>query len=118
MKSRELTCIVCPMGCKIEVGFNDNNEIEYVKGNTCVRGEKYAKDECAHPVRMVTSTAICSNGEVIPVKTRIPIPKEKIFECMSEINKLNINLPIHVGAVIIKNVANTDSDIIACCNME
>lgn len=116
MKKRELTCIVCPMGCKINITFNDENEIENICGNTCKRGEEYAKNECTHPVRMVTTTALCENGEVVPVKTNIPIPKEKIFECMREINKLKVVLPISVGDVIIENVVGTDANIIVCCN--
>ncbi len=115
---RELVCIVCPLGCKIEVGFKDENskEIEYINGNTCKRGEKYATEECTCPTRMVTSTVLCGNGDVVPVKLDRNIPKEKIFECMSQINNCKIPLPISSGDVIIKNVAGTDANVIVTVN--
>jgi hypothetical protein len=39
--------------------------------------------------------------------------KEKIFECMSQINAACATIPVKAGDVIIKGVAGTDSDIIA-----
>ena len=77
---RELTCIVCPLGCKMEVGFDpDTKTVEYVKGNTCKRGEEYAKNECIRPVRVLTTTIACIDGGVVPVKTDKPIDKDKLF---------------------------------------
>lgn len=117
---RELTCIVCPLGCKIEVGFaeEETKEIEYIKGNTCKRGAEYAQNECTHPTRVITSTVLCDDGSVIPVKTSMPIPKEKIFECMDAINSVKAVLPICAGDVIIKNVLNTDADVVSTVNRQ
>lgn len=117
---RELTCIVCPMGCKIEVGFRPggSHEIEYIRGNTCKRGEQYAKEECTHPMRMLATTVSCAEGGVVPVKTSKPIPKEKMFACMEAINQVKAVLPIHVGDVIIPNIMNTDVNIVASGNRE
>ena len=39
----KLTCINCPRGCKIHVICNEKNEIEEISGNTCKRGENYAR---------------------------------------------------------------------------
>ena len=55
-------------------------------------------------MRTVTSTMRCSDGSVIPVKTKTPIPKDDIYECMSLINKGIVNLPIHIGDVVIADV--------------
>ena len=38
MKTRELTCIVCPLGCRIKVEL-DGDKIVSVTGNTCPRGK-------------------------------------------------------------------------------
>ena len=100
---RLLTCIVCPAGCSLEVELEGKDVIS-VKGNTCPRGEIYAKAECTHPERTVTSTMRCSDGSVVSVKTDRPIPKEKIEECMKIINNKIATLPISVGDVIIKDV--------------
>jgi len=39
-----ITCIICPIGCKIMVK-KDRDKVEIVGGNKCKRGEVYAKDE-------------------------------------------------------------------------
>ena len=54
MEVRELTCIGCPLGCQLTVTMG-NDEIK-VEGNTCPRGEAYAKKEVTNPTRIVTST--------------------------------------------------------------
>ena len=113
---RNLTCIVCPIGCSLEIELNDNNEVVSVTGNTCPRGPKYAISECTNPERVVTTTVMCENGQVIPIKTNKPIPKSKIFECMQIINKHTCKLPVRIGDVIIADVFG--SDIVATKNME
>ena len=60
---RNMTCIVCPIGCSLEVELQDGKVVS-VKGNTCPRGEKYAISESTYPERMVTSTIKCENGKV------------------------------------------------------
>lgn len=112
---RNLTCIVCPMGCSIEVEL-DGKDVVSITGNTCKRGEQYAKNECTNPQRTVTSTVKCKNGSVVPVKTAGTIPKEKMAECMAIINSASPDLPISVGDVIIEDVFG--SNVVATANME
>ena len=112
---KELTCIVCPMGCRMLVEL-DGATVVSVSGNTCPRGKQYAIDECTHPMRTVTSTARTTNGGVIAVKTNRVIPKELMFDCMQEINRVTVSLPVRVGDVIIPNVLNTGADVIATAN--
>ena len=100
---RELTCIVCPMGCTLLVEL-DGKEIKSVSGNTCSRGKVYAENECTHPVRTDTTTVRTLCGKVLPVKTTKPIPKEKVKNAMEIINKTIALLPISVGDVIIEDV--------------
>ena len=54
MEKRDLTCIGCPLGCQITVTM-ENGEVTDVKGNTCPRGDKYAREEVTNPTRVVTS---------------------------------------------------------------
>ena len=111
---RELTCIVCPVGCSLSVELEDGKVIE-VKGNTCPRGKVYAESECVSPMRTITTTVRCQSGEILPVKTSSPISKEKMFEAMKIINRVNPALPISVGDVIIQNVFG--SKVIATKNI-
>ena len=80
-----LTCIVCPQGCPIEV-WEDKGEIQ-VTGNTCKRGYEYALEEYKAPKRILTSTIRVKGGvlPVIPVRSNVPIPKEKLFDSMTVI---------------------------------
>ena len=43
--TRELTCIVCPLGCQLNVQLEDKRVIS-VSGNGCKRGKEYAENEC------------------------------------------------------------------------
>ena len=110
---RELTCIVCPVGCSIKVEI-ENGEVKGVEGNTCPRGKVYAESECVNPQRVVTTTVRCDDGGVVSVKTESPIPKDKMAECMEIINNAVCHLPVSVGDVIIDNVLG--SRIVATSN--
>lgn len=100
---RQLTCIVCPMGCTLSVDI-ENGKIQSVSGNTCPRGKVYAQNECTNPVRTVTTTVRTVTGQMLPVKTVNPIAKDKVKNAMEIINKAVVLLPICVGDVIIEDV--------------
>lgn len=114
---RSLTCIVCPIGCQLNVTLEDGVVTE-VTGNTCPRGKQYAIDECTNPVRTITTTARTSNGGVIPVKTANPIPKDLMFDCMKAIDKAVVTLPAQIGDVVIKNLLGTGVDVVVTANMK
>ena len=115
METKEMTCINCPMGCQLTVSIDGDN-IE-VTGNTCPRGVAYAKDEVTHPTRIVTSTIRVSNGQRVSCKTKVAIPKGKIFDIMKVIRSSKVNAPIKIGDVLIKDVCNTGVDIVATKNV-
>ena len=113
---RELTCIVCPIGCQLSATI-ENGIVTEVVGNTCPRGKQYAIDECTHPVRTITTTVRTNDGGVIPVKTSQPIPKELMFECMKEINGAVVTLPAKIGDIVIENLLGTGANVIVTANM-
>lgn len=119
MENRELTCIGCPNGCLLSVTI-ENGEVISVSGNTCPKGDIYARKEVVNPTRIVTSTVKVTGSDKsrVSVKTKSDIPKDKIFAVMDEINKSCVNAPVSIGDVIIKNVAGTGSDIIATARAE
>ena len=112
---RELTCIVCPRGCQLEIEL-DGEKVIGVSGNICSRGVAYAEAECTNPVRTVTSTVRCKSGKVIAVKTGAPVPNKLVFEVMKEINTTLAPDNLKIGDVIIKNVAGTGVDVVATSN--
>ena len=117
MEKRELICIGCPMGCPLTVEMN-GTEVVSVTGNTCPRGDAYARKEVKNPTRIVTSTVKVEGGKVdmVSVKTKEDIPKGKIFECVKALKGITVKAPVHIGDVILKDVAGTGIDIIATKN--
>lgn len=114
MEKRSLTCIGCPLGCTVTVEL-DNGQITAVTGNTCKRGDDYARKEVTHPMRVVTSTVRVTGGDipVVSVKTERDIPKEKIMDIMRSLTGISVPAPVHIGDIILKNAAQTAVDIIA-----
>lgn len=115
MTERKLICVACPRGCPVTVTIDDNGEITSVTGNTCPRGDTYARAEVTHPERSLTSTVRVTGGKayVVPVKSSTAIPKELLFDAMKEINKASLPAPVHIGDIAIKNLLGTGADIIA-----
>ena len=107
---KDMTCIICPVGCSLVCEIEEGKFIS-VSGNTCKRGAEYAETECTNPKRTVTTTVLCENKKVLPVKTDKPIPKDKVMECMKIINSVTATLPISAGDVIIEDIFG--SNIIA-----
>ena len=119
MEERKLTCIGCPMGCPLTVVMN-GEEVVSVTGNTCKRGGVYARKEVTNPTRIVTTTVRVAGGSIdmVSVKTREDIPKGKIFDCVKALKGIEVPAPVHIGDVILKNVADTGVDIVATKNVE
>ena len=117
--SSQLICIGCPVGCLITVEKKEDGSLS-ITGNTCKKGEEYARNEFTAPVRTVTSMIRVENGrgQVSPVKTATEIPKGKIGECMEQIRSCLVPAPVRVGDVLIEDVAGTGIAVIATGNME
>lgn len=117
--TRELTCIGCPMGCPLTVVMN-GEEVVSVTGNTCKRGDVYARKEVTNPTRIVTSTVRVSGGSIdmVSVKTKEDIPKGKIFDCVKALKTVEVAAPVHIGDVIIDDCAGTGIAVVASKNVE
>lgn len=111
---KEMTCIACPLGCALTVEY-EGTEVFSVTGNTCKRGDAYARTEIVNPTRSLTSSVKVLNGihPVVPVKSAAPIPKTLMFDAMREINQATVEAPVSIGQVIIENILNTGVNIVA-----
>lgn len=114
MERKELICIGCPLGCNLTVEM-DGGQVVSVNGNTCKRGDDYARKELTDPRRIVTSTVPVAGGNlpVVSVKTASDIPKGKIRECLCALKGVTLTAPVQIGDVIVENVADTSVDVIA-----
>ena len=118
MEEKNLTCIGCPMGCFLTVKIKDG-EVQSVEGNSCKRGAVYGRKEVTNPTRIVTSTVRVTGGDadMVSVKTKEDIPKGKIFECVKALKTVEVPAPVHIGDVLLEDVAGTGVDIVATKNV-
>ncbi len=119
MVSKNLTCINCPIGCQLEVLLDGKNIVK-IEGNTCKRGEIYARTEITAPVRVVTTTVRVEGGSanMASVKTEKAIPKGMIYDAMKAINSVKIKAPVKIGDVIIENLLGLNIDVLATSNVK
>lgn len=123
---KHLTCIVCPMGCQLEVtlpeDYSEENKRTFdsslfiVTGNTCKRGDSYARKELTTPERTLTCTVAVANGKraLVSAKTNGEVPKEKLLDCMQLVRRLTVNAPVAQGQILAKDILQTGIDLIAC----
>lgn len=111
---KECICIGCPKGCLLTVSM-DAGKIQQISGNTCPKGEDYARKEMLDPRRTVTSTVRVLGGTnpVAAVKTKEDIPKGKIFDCMDALRQVKVEAPVYVGDVVLEDVAGTGIAVVA-----
>lgn len=116
---KEIICTVCPMGCRITVE-GEGEKILSVEGYTCKRGQQYASNEYAHPVRILTSTMKTDSEKtpLIPVRSKQLLPKEKIMDCMEVINKTCVKTPIKRYDILIEDICHTGIPIVATGEVE
>jgi len=112
--SNNITCILCPAGCKIFIEIEDGICIN-IEGNKCKKGIEYGINETLYQKRIVTSSILIINGiwPLVSIKTSDMVPKEKIFKILDIIKKIHISAPVKSGDVIIKDIAKTGVNIVA-----
>lgn len=113
MAKRNMVCIVCPLGCRLDV---EAGEGIHVTGNGCKRGIEYAVKECTNPTRSLTTTIAVDHGEipVVPVKTAGEVPKVRIMECMKVIGRIRVEAPVRAGDILLRDLLGMGVDVIAC----
>lgn len=118
MEKKEMICICCPLGCRLNVTMEEERVIE-VTGNSCPRGSSYAIAEVTDPRRIVTSTVRVkgSNIPMVSVKTKDGIPKQKMMQCIEELAGIELKAPIHAGDVVKVDIAGTGIDVVATKNI-
>lgn len=110
---REFTCIMCPQGCDIQVELDGKNILS-VEGNRCAKGEAYVTQEIENPMRNIATSVLIDDGELPLASVRLTnvIPKDRIFDVMAEIRKVELPAPVHEGDVVIKDVLGLGVDVI------
>ena len=115
--TRTLICIGCPMGCSLTAEV-ENGAVVSVSGNTCKRGEDYARQDCVAPMRTVTGTVRLTDGRILPVRTAGDVPKEAVFAVAAAFNAAHPAAPLSIGDVVIADVCGTGVDVVATKNVK
>lgn len=70
-------------------------------------------------VKIVTSSVKVEGGTLaaVSVKTKEDIPKGKIFDCVTALKDVVVKAPVHIGDVVLADVAGTGVDVIATKNV-
>ncbi len=115
---KHFTCVICPIGCEIDVEENGDKVIS-MKGNKCARGKEFVIQELKEPMRVLTTTVRIKGAEfnMLPVRTDKPIPKRLIPITMEDLAKIEVNAHVKMYKVIVKNIAGTKVNIIATRSM-
>jgi len=118
VETKKMICIRCPMGCEMDVAVMNDGQIT-IAGNTCKMGQQYAKDEISNPSRIVTSTVRVNNGvyPLVSVWTTGAVPKDRVLDVMAVLRAIEIDAPVSVNQIIIKNILNLGVDIEASGNI-
>jgi len=108
------------MSCILLAALDNDGHVISVTGNTCRRGEDYARQELTSPTRILTSTVRIEGGlyRRLPVITSANIPKDKMMDVMHEIDKVQVRAPVLIGSILIDNVCGLGVNIIASRTME
>ncbi len=120
MSQEQIICVGCPMGCHVELTVSDSGEITDYAGNECKKGKKYTAQEYTDPVRVFTATLLTreSARPLIPVRTKAPIPKNKIKECAQHVSTILVEPPRTVGDVVVENILDTGVDLICSAELQ
>jgi CxxC motif-containing protein len=110
---RKLTCIVCPIGCVIEV--NVSEDVLEASGYRCGRGLDYARQEAIDPRRIAITVVKVRGGDtpIVPVKTDRPIPKKLVREVAKLVAYMEFEAPIELGQILVEDILGTGANLVA-----
>ena len=110
----ELTCIVCPIGCRLTATRADDGSLN-VSGNRCKRGVAYAEEEFRDPRRMVTGTCAITSGIFfrLPVRSSETVPVDDIARFLNAMYEIVLTAPVKRGDLVATDLGGTGVDLVA-----
>lgn len=125
IETLQFNCTTCPSECLLTVEVKRGAdgavaEVYSVAGNSCPRGDKFAHQELTCPMRVLTTTVAVSGGDeaLLPVRTVEAIPLELHAQAMDLIRGLAVDAPIRMGDVVLPNLLDTGTDLIASMDID
>jgi len=117
MIKKELTCVICPNGCPLQVILEEGPTpaIKEVTGHTCKKGPAWVEHELVNPVRTIASSILVDGGDfpLVSVRTDSAIPLACIPKVMQAIKSTRLKAPVKIGDILLQQPAETSCNIIA-----
>lgn len=125
IETLQFSCTTCPSECLLTVEVERDAggavvEVCSVTGNSCPRGDKFAHQELTCPMRVLTTTVAVSGGDetLLPVRTAEAIPLSLHAQAMDLIRGLVVDAPIRMSDVVLPNLLDTGTDLIASMGID
>lgn len=121
MKTKELICTVCPNGCHLTAEISEDGTVSTVEGAKCNRGRDFAKQEILCPQRVLTSTVLIhtkSGDRLLPVRSRDAFALNLHSKAMELLRHTAAKAPVKMGDIVIQNLLDSGTDIVASCNID
>lgn len=110
-------CIMCPVGCEIEVITDDNGNIVDIRGGLCERGRNYAIERMKRKAQVLTTTLRLSKPvgqvRVVPVKTLEPVDISDMRDVVRALKEITVHPPVKAGDVIAENLLGKGITVVA-----
>lgn len=117
-EKRHFVCVICPIGCEIDV-VHEGSRIVSMEGNKCKKSEEFVRQELVEPMRILTTTVRIRGARwlVIPVRTDRSVPKRLFPRIMRQLRRVELQAPVNMQDVVIKDVAGTGANVVATRSM-
>ncbi|MBM3156824.1 MAG: DUF1667 domain-containing protein [Chloroflexi bacterium] len=117
-EKRRFVCVTCPIGCEIDV-IHDDGKIISMEGNKCKKSGEFVLQELIEPMRVLTTTVRIQGAKwpVIPVRTDRSVPRRLFPRIMRQIKNTDLQAPVNMLDVVVKDIAGTGAHLIATRTM-
>jgi len=117
-EKKHFVCVVCPVGCEIDV-VHEGGKIISTEGNKCEKSEEFVRQELIEPMRILTTTVRIQGSKwpVIPVRTDKTVPKRSFPRIMRQLRRIKLQAPVNMLDVVVRDVLHTGANVIATRTM-
>ena len=118
IEKKHFVCVICPVGCEVDVELQ-NGSVVSMKGNKCDKVKEFVLQELKEPMRVLTTTVRIKGAKyaMLPVRTDKPIPKRLFKQAVEQLAVIDLQAPVHMSDVIIRDVAGSGANIVATRTM-
>jgi len=118
IEKKHFVCVVCPVGCEIDV-VHDGSKIISMEGNKCEKSEEFVTQELIEPMRILTTTVRIEGSKwpVIPVRTDRSVPKRLFPRIMRQLRHVKLQAPVNMLDTVVRDVLHTGTHVVATRTM-